>query len=147
MEILDLVQDFEADEEVLHKKLFIDEKNQLGLMFDYIDVSFRLHGFSEDTLIACFLDELDMLRSFLEKKGTLSSKHTGIIIGHLRHCLVQDTVAQDCLKESLKVSSAENQTTVDINVGVDAHMEIEETPGLSAHIIKLSPMDSFIDKI
>ena len=29
------------------KKLFIDRKSQLGLMFDYIDVSFRLHGFSD----------------------------------------------------------------------------------------------------
>ena len=73
-DILDIVWDFEAEESVLFQKLFVDRKNQMGIMFDCIGVSFRLHGFSEDTIIACLPDELDTLRVFLATNGTLSSQ-------------------------------------------------------------------------
>ena len=74
---------------------------QVDIMFDYIDVSFRLFGSSRDTTLVRLLDELDILRVFLAKNGTLSSKHADIIIGHLRHCLVQDSVAQHILLEKV----------------------------------------------
>ena len=86
-DILNLVQHYETEESVLFKQLFIDRRKQLDIMFNYIDVSFRLHGSSGDTMITCFLDELDMLRVFLAENGTLSSKHTDTIVAHLRHCL------------------------------------------------------------
>ena len=42
MEVLDIVHDYEAMEEVLCQKLLIDRGVKLGLMFDFIDLSFRL---------------------------------------------------------------------------------------------------------
>ena len=67
LDIVEIVQDFEADEIVLFQKLFVDRKKQVGIMFNYIDVLFRLYESSTDTMIACLLDELDMLRVFLAK--------------------------------------------------------------------------------
>ena len=101
LEILEIVQDYEADEDEIFKKLFIDRKEQVGIMFIYIDVSFRIAGPSGDAMAACFLVELDMLRAFLAKEGTLSSKHAGIIIAQLRHCLLQDSEVQNILKEKV----------------------------------------------
>ena len=57
LEILALVRKFEPAEAVLFQKLFVDRKNHVGTMFNYIDVSFRLYGFSEDTMMTSLLDE------------------------------------------------------------------------------------------
>ena len=46
LEILEIVQDFEADEDVLFQKLFLDRIKQVDIMFNYIDDSFRLCGSS-----------------------------------------------------------------------------------------------------
>ena len=97
-----MVQDYEADESVLFKQLFIDRRKQLHIMFNNIDVSFRLHGSSGDTMIGCFLDELDILRVFLAENGTLSSKQTDTIVAHLRHCLLQDSVVQQVLLDMVE---------------------------------------------
>ena len=72
---------------------------QVDIMFDYIDVSFRLFGSSRDTTLVRLLDELDILRVCLAKNRTLTSKHAEIIIGHLRHCLVRESMAQQILKD------------------------------------------------
>ena len=45
LDIPDFVNDYEAMEEVLFQKLFIERRDKLGLMFDCIVLSFRLHGF------------------------------------------------------------------------------------------------------
>ena len=42
LDILEIVQDFEADEIVLFQKLFIDRKKLVGIMFNCINVSFIL---------------------------------------------------------------------------------------------------------
>ena len=76
-------------------------------------------------MLVCLLDELDILKVFLAKNGTLSSKHTDIIIGHLRHCLAQDSVAQQTLKDSIDkchvlATNVEASLNIDFNVGRDA---------------------------
>ena len=48
----------------------MEQKDKLGDMFNYIDVSFRLQCFSQDTRLVCLFDE---------QNGTLSSKHADII--------------------------------------------------------------------
>ena len=48
--------------------MFIDRRDKLGVMFDCIDLSFRLLGFSEHAIMECLLDELNMLRAVLVKK-------------------------------------------------------------------------------
>ena len=45
LDILEIVCDYETPKDVLFQKLFVDRKDKPGKMFDFIDVSFRLHGF------------------------------------------------------------------------------------------------------
>ena len=45
LDILEIVCDYETPKDVLFQKLFVDRKDKHGRMFDFIDVSFRLHGF------------------------------------------------------------------------------------------------------
>ena len=45
LDILEIVCDYETPKDVLFQKLFVDCKDKHGRMFDFIDVSFRLHGF------------------------------------------------------------------------------------------------------
>jgi hypothetical protein len=53
LDTLNTARDFEAEESVLFQKFFVDRKNQVGMLVDYIDVSFRLRTepFSQNTLI------------------------------------------------------------------------------------------------
>ena len=130
LDILEIVQDFDF------QRLFVEGRKHVDLMFTYIGVSFRLMGFSRDTIIACLIEELEMLRSFLAENGTLSSSHTDVIVAHMQHCLVQDTVAQHILKDRVdgcNIPATDTETTlnIDANVGRDTLMEIEETPGSS----------------
>ena len=59
-----------------------------------------------------------------------------IIIGHLRHCVVQDSVAHHILLDrvdgdNLFATDVETSLKIDSNVGRDNQMEFEETPGSS----------------
>ena len=65
LDILEIVQDFEADEDVL----FLDREKQVDIMFNYIRVSFRLFGSSRDTMLVCLLDELDIRGYFWLRTG------------------------------------------------------------------------------
>ena len=77
LHILEIVRDsYEADAVVLFHKLFVDRRKYVGLMFNYMDVSFRLSGYSTDTMIAWLIDELEVLRSTVAMNGTLSTKLT-----------------------------------------------------------------------
>ena len=75
LDILEIVQDFEADEDVLFQKLFVEERKQMDIRFNYIDASFRLFESSRDTIIVYLLDELDILRVFMVKNRFFSSTH------------------------------------------------------------------------
>jgi hypothetical protein len=79
-----------------------------------------VQGFSEDTWIAWLFDEGDMLRVFLAATGTLSSKHADIMLGHLRHCLLQDSVALQMLRNMIEGCNA-------LNEGVDSLLNIDFT--------------------
>ena len=125
MDILDIVrQSFETDEKVLFKRLFINGRKHVDLMFTYIGVSFRLMGFSRDVVIAFLIDELEILKSFLAENGTLSSAHANIIVAQMQHCLAQDTTTQNLLGKSVdecNMLAANKQTSsnIDSNVGRD----------------------------
>ena len=155
LDILEIVQDFEADEDVLFQKLFVDGRKQVDIMFNYIDVSFRHFGSSRVTMIVCLLDELGMLRIFLAKIRTLETSQHAEIIRHLRHCPVQDSVAQHILKDrvvgcNMFATDVEASLNIDSNIGRDTQMEIEETPGsslFSYRPIKLLALGIFIDKV
>ena len=85
---------------------------------------FQIIGSSRDTIIVCLLEELNIPRVFLAKNGTLSSKHTDIIIGHWRHCFVQDSVVQHILLDrvdggNLLATDVKTSLNIDSNVGRD----------------------------
>ena len=76
-----------------------------------------------------------MLRVFLAANGTLLFAYT--IIGLLRHCLLQDSVAQQILTYMVVACNtlAEDispSLNSDFNVRGHTHMEIEDSPGLSS---------------
>ena len=114
----------------------------------------QIIGFSTDTMIACLIDELEVLRSSVAMNGTLSSNQTDIIIAHLQRCLSQDTVAQQILQDRVDGrftldNSVETTLNIESNVGRDKRMEIDETPGsfLLFKPIKLSAMDTFLHAV
>ena len=75
-EIQEIVCDYETPEDMLFQNLFVDRNDKMGIMFIYIDVVFRLQGFSEDNVPAYVMDELNMLKALLVQNKTFSSKHT-----------------------------------------------------------------------
>ena len=51
---------------------------------DYMVVFFKLSGFSEDTMVACLIEEMEGLRDFYFKHKTLSVRESDTIIALLR---------------------------------------------------------------
>ena len=56
---------------MLFQKLLNDCLEKLGDMLEFNVLSFKLCGFSENTVLACLLDELNMLKVFLVKNNLI----------------------------------------------------------------------------
>ena len=63
LHILDIVRNYKAVDGVLFQSCLWKKKKRR-----HIDISLRLQGFPEDSLIACLFEELDMLKVFVAQQ-------------------------------------------------------------------------------
>ena len=98
---MNILQDYEAPDNVLHQQLFEELKYSVPLLCDYIDVFFRLNVEPTSTLESCLMDEMEDLRDFHGKNQTLAFKHRDTVIGLLRHCVLFDLTAKKFIKQNM----------------------------------------------
>ena len=61
------MQDYDSSGEALQRKLIVDLRKSIPLMYAYIDVFSRLNSLSSNMLVACLINEMEDPRDFHSK--------------------------------------------------------------------------------
>ena len=74
LNILETLQNYELPDEVLKEKMLGDSRVHVPMMYNYLDVFFKLSGTSNDTVVECLIND------FHSKHNTLCVKDLDTII-------------------------------------------------------------------
>ena len=80
--VLETVQDYELTDEVLITNMLGEFRAYVPVMFNYLDVCFKLiSGENKDTLVQCLIEEMEGLQVIYANVNTLSTIESPTIVG------------------------------------------------------------------